>query len=233
MRIHIIRHGDPDYDNDTLTDLGHQQARALSKALAGYPIRAIASSPMGRARDTAAYTADALSLPVEVLPWVREMDDVTVPSHLRDDLAVWHVPPRQSVSQIPAEDWMQASLFKGTALARRMRELSQGVAALLSPYGLRSVPGGYSLQRDLSCAGDLAVFCHQGAGLTLAAFLLGIPPPVIWRSCYIAPTSVTTLLLEQSEQHFASFRMLCMGNTSHLACAKVHVPLSGLLYNQR
>ena len=36
MRIYIIRHADPDYDNDTLTSVGHRKAVALAEKLADF-----------------------------------------------------------------------------------------------------------------------------------------------------------------------------------------------------
>ena len=33
MRILIIRHGDPDYANDTLTEKGHKEAKLLAEKL--------------------------------------------------------------------------------------------------------------------------------------------------------------------------------------------------------
>ena len=33
MRILIIRHGDPDYANDTLTEKGHREAKLLAEKL--------------------------------------------------------------------------------------------------------------------------------------------------------------------------------------------------------
>ena len=33
MRILIIRHGDPDYENDTLTEKGHREASLLAEKL--------------------------------------------------------------------------------------------------------------------------------------------------------------------------------------------------------
>ena len=33
MRILIIRHGDPDYTNDTLTEKGHKEASLLAEKL--------------------------------------------------------------------------------------------------------------------------------------------------------------------------------------------------------
>lgn len=34
MRLYIIRHGDPDYANDTITPAGHREAQALAQRMA-------------------------------------------------------------------------------------------------------------------------------------------------------------------------------------------------------
>lgn len=237
MRLHIIRHADPDYAQDILTPLGCRQAEALSVRMAALPIRAIYASPYGRACATAQYSADKLGLEVQVLPWAREMNDVTVPGKLRPDMAVWHIPPRELMAAEATKAgnaWSDAPAFagKGAALQERVRELREGADALLAPLGLAPVSGGYSLREDLSGWGDIALFCHQGAGLTLIAHLLNICPVTLWRACYIAPTSVTTMLLEQSEAAFASFRALQVGDISHLASAGVEAVPLGLLYNR-
>ena len=53
MLLYIIRHGDPDYTTDTLTERGWAQAEAVGKRLAASGINRVFSSPMGRAKQTA------------------------------------------------------------------------------------------------------------------------------------------------------------------------------------
>ena len=54
MRIVFVRHGEPDYARDCLTENGREQAMAAAKRLRGEGIEAIYSSPLGRAAETAA-----------------------------------------------------------------------------------------------------------------------------------------------------------------------------------
>ena len=54
MRIIFVRHGEPDYQHDCLTETGKKQAEAASKRLAREGIDEIYASPMGRAAETAA-----------------------------------------------------------------------------------------------------------------------------------------------------------------------------------
>jgi probable phosphoglycerate mutase len=109
--------------------------------------------------------------------------------------------------------------------------MEEGGKAFLKEYGLSPAEGGYNRDRDLSGQGDVALFCHQGAGLSFMAWLLGISPPVFWRSAYIAPSSLSVILVEQAEEAYASMRLLKMGDVSHLYKAGTPDCPSGLLYN--
>ncbi len=53
MKLLIIRHGDPDYSIDSLTEKGWKEADLLSKRLAKEKIDAFFCSPLGRAKYTA------------------------------------------------------------------------------------------------------------------------------------------------------------------------------------
>ena len=85
MRILFVRHGAPDYKNDCLTELGREQAEAVSRRLLPEGISEIYASPYGRAAETAAYTASRLSLPVTTLPYMHEIgwsgDDLPFGGH--------------------------------------------------------------------------------------------------------------------------------------------------------
>lgn len=76
-----MRHGETEMNAErrvagsidtALTALGRQQAMEAAALLAGLPIAAIYTSPLRRARDTATPIADALGLPVFVIPEIAE-----------------------------------------------------------------------------------------------------------------------------------------------------------------
>ena len=56
MKIMIIRHGDPDYSIDSLTEKGWREAELLSQRLIKEDIDDFYCSPLGRAKDTASST---------------------------------------------------------------------------------------------------------------------------------------------------------------------------------
>jgi broad specificity phosphatase PhoE len=82
--IYLIRHGDAlpgadeiaegDYDAQSLSTLGRRQAQALAARLRETtPLAAVYSSPIGRARETAAPIAEAQELEVLIEPELREV----------------------------------------------------------------------------------------------------------------------------------------------------------------
>jgi broad specificity phosphatase PhoE len=79
----LARHGVTDWNlagryqgqaDPPLNEAGRRQARALAEQLAGEPIRAIYSSDLQRAYDTAQAAAERLGLPVTVEPRLREVN---------------------------------------------------------------------------------------------------------------------------------------------------------------
>ena len=74
MRLIIVRHGDPDYENDCLTELGHYQAELVAKRLMDEGIQEIYSSPQGRARETAEHFVALSGVgPIKILDFMHEI----------------------------------------------------------------------------------------------------------------------------------------------------------------
>uniref|UniRef100_A0A7S2ZJZ8 Phosphoglycerate mutase n=1 Tax=Rhodosorus marinus TaxID=101924 RepID=A0A7S2ZJZ8_9RHOD len=76
MRLVIVRHADPEYSVDGLTESGHLEAKALAERFgSGYDgsITKIYTSPKGRARATAKYTEDILGMEAAVEDWTQEL----------------------------------------------------------------------------------------------------------------------------------------------------------------
>ena len=72
MKLLIIRHGDPDYSIDSLTEKGWREARLLSARLSDMKIDKFYVSPLGRAKDTASCTLDIVGKKAKICPWLRE-----------------------------------------------------------------------------------------------------------------------------------------------------------------
>ena len=178
MRILFVRHGEPDYARDCLTEEGARQAAAAAERLAGEGICRIYASPCGRARETAAYTARRLGLPVEVLPFMREISwggpGLPADGHPWT-LGDWLV-DREDFD-FRAHDWRRHPYFAENEALRYCGEIEAAFDGLLAGWGyLRR--GGRYLCRDGGGA-TFAVFSHGGSGAIVLAHLLGLPFPYV------------------------------------------------------
>ncbi len=232
MRLYIVRHADPDYENNTITPAGHAEAEALAPRLAREGIDRIYSSPLGRALHTAEYTAGATGLEVKVEDWAYELHTMRMGDGpcagsmawdlhgeiIRDDpyfarLGKWHTMP-------PLDD----PLFHREVL--RVRRDSD---AFVSRLGYRREGGRYRVVEPHT--EKVVVFCHNGLGLTWLAHLLALPLPLVWSGFWLAPTSVSCVLFDQRSEDWATPRALCVGDTSHLHAAGLSVQPHGIKAN--
>ena len=68
MKIIFIRHGEPNYEIDSLTEKGWREAELLSKRTAKWNVTDFYCSPLGRAKDTASFTLKNAGREAEILP---------------------------------------------------------------------------------------------------------------------------------------------------------------------
>lgn len=173
MQLWLIRHALPlrvegvaGGADPGLAEPGHDQARRLAAWLAAEPIEAVWSSPLRRARETAAPLAAALG--VEVV--------------LDDDLAEWD---READSYIPLEElkaegdprWQElvdgtwAGDDAGAAFAERLLAAMDRIVA--------AHPGG-----------EVAVVCHGGVINVYLAHVLGLAEAMFFHPDYTSVSRV-------------------------------------------
>ena len=88
MRLLFIRHGDPDYEHDCLTEKGIKEAKLLSKRMEKETIDHIYVSPMGRAQKTASFTLQLTGKSAETLTWLQEFTPRIHRPDLPDQLSI-------------------------------------------------------------------------------------------------------------------------------------------------
>jgi broad specificity phosphatase PhoE len=236
MRLYIIRHADPDYENDKLTAAGELEAAALAKRLTSYNIDAIYSSPMPRAQMTAQYTADLLKLKVNLEPWAIEVQGWHYAPIVEEGEAipVWDIPGeilRADPALFDLERWCYTPPLDLPHIREDYAALGAATDELISRYGYKREGRRYKIiERDKR---QIALFCHNGTTLAMLAYLLCAPPPLIWCSFWHAPSAVTTILFEERSSEWAIPRALAVGDVSHLYEARLPVQPRGIRGNYR
>ena len=229
MKIFLIRHGDPDYKNDTLTEKGHREAAALVAYLRDQGITSIYSSPLGRARDTARYTAEALGLEVVEQAWMAELDLRTQSDNKE---CVWDVPGHS----IRNRDYLADTRNLGNIpdLPVRRIEETLGEIRSCSDEFLRSL-GYHRKDGCYEVAGSsdrqIAVFAHGGFGLAWLSVLLEIPAPLMWSGFFLHTSSVTQILFDERSNAMATPRCIMLSALPHLFAASQEPSRAGVRAN--
>ena len=219
MKLLIMRHGDPDYENDTLTEKGWREARLLGERLADVKIDWYYVSPLGRAQDTARPTLEKKGAQAQVREWLHEFD-----------LRLIHRPDVSDRRKIAWDwlpsDWMREDRFfradlwdtqeamAEAGIGEYYRSVTAGLDELLREHGYTRDGRLYRAERPNTEV--IALFCHQGAACVLLSHLLNISPMILWHGIALAPSSVTTVVTEERRPGIASFRATGIGDISHL-----------------
>lgn len=223
MKILIIRHGDPDYELDSLTEAGFREAELLSKRLEKMNISAAYLSPLGRARATAKPTLEKLQLSGITLDWLREFPPLIEGKKGADGPSIcWDWLPAEWTKEADFFDkdkWLDEKVFRDAGVPEKYREVCKGLDTLLANYGY--VRDGLIYRAERANEDTIAFFCHFGVECVLLSHLLNISPMPLWHGTCALPSSVTTLVTEERRKGTAYFRMLSFGETSHLYTAGV------------
>ena len=220
MRLLIIRHGDPDYKNDCLTERGRMEAGLVADRLSREDITKIYMSPLGRARETAEYTLRAKGMSGEVCEWLREFPIlINRPDVSKKDVA-WDWLPKDWT---PVEDfysintWANAPQMKEANIIEEYNRVVSKLDELIAEHGYVREDNYYRAER--ANEKTLAFFCHFGLECVLLSHLLNISPVLLWQG-FCAPTaSVTTLYTEERRKGVAYFRTFGFGDISHFYAA--------------
>lgn len=218
MKIIIIRHGDPDYTIDSLTEKGWKEAEYLSERISKMNVKEFYVSPLGRAKDTASFTLKKMNREAVECEWLREFaPKIHRPD--RDSLSpvCWDWLPQDWTMEekyYQYDNWYDTDIMKGGKVKEEYEWVTENFDRLLKDHGYAREGHYYRVER----ANDdtLVFFCHFGLGCILIGHLLSISPMTLLHGLCAAPTSVATIVTEERRKGIASFRMSAYGDISHL-----------------
>ncbi len=201
MRMIFVRHGEPDYARDCLTDAGRRQAEAVAERLAREGISEVYASPMGRAAETASYTAGRLGLPVRTLDFMREV--VWGGPEVPDDGHPWTLSSRmydEDNFDFARQDWRQHPFFRDNPVTKACDHVAARIDEFTAAQGYR-----HEGRRYLCTAGEektVAVFSHGGSGACALAHLLSLPFPLV---CTVLPYGLTSVIILEFPVRFGEY----------------------------
>ncbi|HHV31106.1 MAG TPA: histidine phosphatase family protein [Clostridiales bacterium] len=217
MKLMIIRHGDPDYSIDSLTEKGWREAELLSNRIAAMNVKAFYLSPLGRAKDTASATLKKMNRTAEILPWLREFEAPIVDEETGEERIPWDWLPADWTTVEEFYDknlWHTVPVMRAGHVIDEAMRVYSGLDAVLEKHGYKREG---NLYRAVKPNNDtIVLFCHFGVECVMLGHLLGISPMVVWHGFCASPTSVTTLITEERRRGIAYFRMNSFGDLSHL-----------------
>lgn len=222
MKLLIIRHGDPDYSIDSLTPKGWREASMLAERMAELPIGpdetiTFYMSPLGRAQATASLTLEKFNMTAEVKPWMREFQGTVLNEETGGRRLCWDFLPGKWTKEeryYGKDTWYEAPLMAEGEVLKQAVWVWDGLDEILKKHGYERDGNIYRVTR--SNTDTVVLFCHLGVECVMLGHLLGVSPVVLWHGCFLAPTSVTTLITEERRDGIAYFRMNAMGDISHL-----------------
>ena len=223
MRLLIIRHCDPDYSIDSLTETGWKEAAALAKHIKQEKMDVCCVSPLGRAQDTARTCLEPLGRTAEVCEWLREFRcPVKGKRYAGEDFGeyAWDWLPADWAARPGFFDmnrWMDEPEFAAEDMRGCYQWVCNGLDGLLEKHGYRR--DGMMYQAVDSNHDTIALFCHFGVESVLLSHLLNCSPMILWHGTCAAPSGVTELFTEEREKGVAYWRMARFGDVSHLLSA--------------
>ena len=218
MKLLLIRHADPDYERDCLTEQGRLEAELLAERIAPLPVRDYYVSTMGRALATAAPTLEKSGREAQRCDWLREFQ---IPVERPDRPGLSEIPwdwlPQDWLTQpilLSREHWFEHEIFARSEVPEAYKMVVSAFDEVLAGHGYRRDGLLYRVERPN--ADTLVFFTHLGLACVLMSHLMNCSPMVLWHGLAMAPSSVTVINTEERRPGVASFRAAAVGDISHL-----------------
>ncbi len=222
MLLYVIRHADPIYDPDSLTEKGKRQAEALGKRMAQHGLDKIYSSPMIRAQMTAQPTCELLGKTPEILDWLSEAhvgEYFGFNDPERNGGWSWSFginPTRFKKKEAIAlgDKWYEAYPFCETRAKEGYENMIKSSDEFMETLGYKREDLKYKIINPPY--ERVAVFCHYGAGTTWLSHLLGINPIEFWGTFTINHTGVTIINFPNHKDGYTTPQVFALSDTSHI-----------------
>ena len=212
MKLVFIRHADPDYEHNTLTEKGFLEAEALGKMYSSKDFDEVYSSTLPRAY----LTCDAVikgEKKVNMCDWLVEFGhpvDVDgnkqIPWDFKPDYFIKH--------DLSSYDYLDFEPLKSGEIKKYYDEVIGELDKVLEKHGYIRDGKNYKVVKEST--ETIVFFCHFGIMSVLMSHLMNIPFTIIAHYFVCLPSGVTKFISEEREKGIAYFRMNNFSDISHL-----------------
>ncbi len=229
MKIIIIRHGEPDYKIDGLTEKGKCEVELLADYMEKEDITKVYCSPLGRARLTAQPFLDRKGIEAEYCDWLREFGHALVKLPYIDyNIRCWDILPEYidtfETIYSPTR-WKEAEFVKNSKVPEAYDAICRKFDSLLLKHGYRRDKYNYIAEKPNH--DTIVLVCHYGLTGVLLSHLMNCSPYSVWQHVFTAPTAVTTIYTEERKDGIALMRAASIGSTAHLYAGSEPASFSG------
>lgn len=222
MLFFYVRHGDPIYNPDMLTPLGHEQARAVAKRLCLFGIDRVFASSSNRACQTAEPTCALLKKEMAVCDWANEglvWQELTIVNENGDRL--WGFQDNKMVELFNSKEmralgnvwYTHPALHEG--FKNGTERVNRDVDEFFLSLGYRHDRENARFEVVASNNERVALFAHQGFGLAFLSSLLDIPYPIFCTHFDMGHTGMSVIDFTERNGYVYP-KLLQLSNDSHL-----------------
>lgn len=221
MLFIYIRHGEPIYDPDGLTELGKKQAEALAKYFEVHGADHLFSSTSNRAIQTAIPTAKVLNKEIAYLDFANERhvwNNLTVPT---PEGKVWLFQSQKMIDLFYTPEiinlgmkWYEHPEFLNLSFKDEMNRIQNESNRFFASLGYQYLENGkYKVVKENN--DRVVLFAHQGFGFAFLSLLLNIPYPVFCTRFELGHAEITTIEFK-NEEGYSYPKVISLSSNSHL-----------------
>lgn len=222
MLLFYIRHGDPIYNPDSLTPLGHEQAKALAKRLMLCDVDKVFASPSTRARQTAEPFCALMKKDMTICDWADEgLAGRDFFLHTEEGVG-WgfQIPAMVRRFRSPkvaalGHEWYKHPDFAGYSFEQGVQRVDKAVDEFFLSLGYRHDRENARYEVVGPTPDRVALFAHQGFGMCFFSSMLDIPYPQFCTRFDFGHSSMSVIDFQMFDGH-AYPKALQVSNDSHL-----------------
>ena len=220
MKIIFIRHGEPDYSIDSLTEKGWREAEMVGERLKKVPCDVVFCSPLGRAKDTMKPYLEKTGKDFKICDWLEEFayeETKFIHPETGEEKFIWDFTPDfldRHQDFFDREKWAKQDFIEKSTVFETVTKVFKGFDDCLKEFGYERCGTYYKVNEENHKT--IMFFCHFGIEALLLSHLFNCSPQVISHNFIALPSSVTTLITEEREKGKAYFRCQQFGDISHL-----------------